>query len=814
MHRTLAALILILSIVFTGCSDDTLSPDNQISGHPKDSRSEHEFEVDDSRSKKSEPSVTDSTDLESFDKKSVELTATNNDFDRKSAPPESESNELSCDEHDGEVQHKLDVAYGDHTDQRLDIYWRKGVKRAPVMIYVHGGGWRKGDKSNVGNKPAFFNGNGWVFVSINYRLVPQVAFPDNICDVANSIHWVFCHIDRYGGDPQRIFIMGHSAGAHLVSLVATDPTYLEKYGRTLSDVKGVISLDTQAYDLVTMLDGWTSEVYTGAFGKDPRIHKAASPLHHVVAGRAIPPFMVCYSKGASPDRESRKRAARAKAFADKLAKAGFRVELVDASDRDHGEINQQFGLDSDTRVTGRAWDFLESLTSGATQPAWERSLTFDPDHGPVRPVNAMNLAAHKGKLYCGMATSMEKDRFSGKRSYVFVRESTEGDWKLDADFGPRTSRVGAMSSVRFEFNMKGERIPDGPVEVLVAFTLQLGQEESALQARILDDSTGKWLTVDLPTPHAVSPNVRCMAIHRDQKTGVQYLFVGASPDPLGIVKGVYDPEATGKIRWFPEVELVSNSASKRGSRGKWFGMASVDGKLFVSSARQIFRRIDGPQVRWVKVGHFSPDTVNLDSAPPRGLTAVPVPAGDSDWPEPEMLLFSAGGQMWRMRVPDDPSTEHTLKKELDIIAKVSAFTKDNVVFAEGAFNPIRFCKEQGGFWPIGFQVVYGVEGLEPRQRNPDSYRLKPQAWYLRRDTGGAYILEKIEEHGRTLFLARDFEISPFGDQALYACGYNGSYFKGSLGSAWVYTCRLTPTDTAHCPEGVNHPRVQDCQLKE
>jgi hypothetical protein len=285
-----------------------------------------------------------------------------------------------------------------------------------------------------------------------------------------------------------------------------------------------------------------------------------------------------------------------------------------------------------------------------------------------------------------------------------------------------------------------------------------------------------------------------MALHRDRATGGQFLFVGASPTPLGIVKGAYDPGTPGKIRWFPEVELESISGKQPGSRGKWFGMASVDGKLFASSARQIFRRIDGPTSRWIQVASFSRQD-NIDSAPPRGLTAVPVIKGADAWKEPEMLLFSAAGRMWRMRAPDNPEDEHTLQMELDIISEASTHMNDLVVFAEGAFNRLRFCPEQGGFWPIGFQVVFGTEGVKPRERDRQSYRLKPQAWYLLRDTHGVYSLEKIEDGNRTLFLARDFEISPFGDHALYACGFNGSYFKGSLGTAWVYRRVFRPTDS-------------------
>jgi hypothetical protein len=316
-------------------------------------------------------------------------------------------------------------------------------------------------------------------VSTNYRLIPHAAFPENVSDVARAIDWVCRNISQYGGDPNKGFVMGHSAGAHLVSLVATDPTYLEKCGRTLKDIKGVISLDTQAYDLLEMLNGWTSDVYSDAFGKDPQMHRLASPQHHVDAERPIPSFLVCYSQGVPAERVSKKRAMRAAAFLEKLKQEGFRAELADASDRNHGEINQWFRLESDSKVTGTAWRSLEALASTPQMSVWQESLTFDPDNGIVRPGNAMNMTVHRGRLYCGMATSMEKDRFSGKSSYVFVKESADTAWKLDVDFGPGTARVGVMESVNFEFDAKGREIPNGPVAILYA-TLYGMEKEAGL----------------------------------------------------------------------------------------------------------------------------------------------------------------------------------------------------------------------------------------------------------------------------------------------------------------------------------------------
>ncbi len=98
---------------------------------------------------------------------------------------------------------KRDVAYGKHKDQRLDVYApRKAAEKAPVMVYVHGGGWMRGDKSAVGKKAEFFTGQGWVFVSVNYRLVPDGKHPRNVEDVATALAWVHERCTEYGGDPE------------------------------------------------------------------------------------------------------------------------------------------------------------------------------------------------------------------------------------------------------------------------------------------------------------------------------------------------------------------------------------------------------------------------------------------------------------------------------------------------------------------------------------------------------------------------------------------------------------------------------------
>jgi acetyl esterase/lipase len=127
---------------------------------------------------------------------------------------------------------KKDIPYvaGGHARQVLDIHSPQDAKNLPVVFWIHGGGWQTGDKSQVQIKPKAFNDKGFVFVSTNYRLLPEVDMGTIIRDVAKAIRWTHDHIAEHGGDPTRLFVMGHSAGAQLAAIVCTDDRYLKAEG--------------------------------------------------------------------------------------------------------------------------------------------------------------------------------------------------------------------------------------------------------------------------------------------------------------------------------------------------------------------------------------------------------------------------------------------------------------------------------------------------------------------------------------------------------------------------------------------------------
>ena len=127
-----------------------------------------------------------------------------------------------------------DIPYVENGHKRhvLDVYTpeNRPGKSLPVMFWIHGGGWQAGDKSDVALKPKALTERGFVFVSTNYRLLPEVEMDELIGDVARSIGWVHRNIARYGGDGTRIFVGGHSAGAQLAALICIDDRYLKKEG--------------------------------------------------------------------------------------------------------------------------------------------------------------------------------------------------------------------------------------------------------------------------------------------------------------------------------------------------------------------------------------------------------------------------------------------------------------------------------------------------------------------------------------------------------------------------------------------------------
>src|SRR5436305_5315046 len=202
---------------------------------------------------------------------------------------------------------KRDIPYADPPRERqvLDVYAPPGAKNLPVVFWIHGGGWQTGDKKDVQLKPQAFTEKGFVFVSTNYRLLPSVDMGTIVRDVAKSLGWVHKHIAEYGGDPNRLLVMGHSAGAQLAALVCTDDRYLKAEGVSLSAVKGCVPVDGDTYDVPAISEVAETRCrahglplptfgHRQKFGNDPVKHKDFSAVTHVAKDKGIPPFFILH----------------------------------------------------------------------------------------------------------------------------------------------------------------------------------------------------------------------------------------------------------------------------------------------------------------------------------------------------------------------------------------------------------------------------------------------------------------------------------------------------------------------------------------
>lgn len=236
----------------------------------------------------------------------------------------------------------------------LDIYLPKSDQNHPIVIYFHGGAWRGGDKKEVGYKPEAFTGKGYTFISVNYRLSPEVQHPVHVQDVAKAIAWVYQNAAIYQSDPNRIFLMGHSAGAHLAALVATDGRYLEAEGLTFSLLKGIILLDGGGYDIPRIIEFHQllyGRVYTIPFGEDPVVWRDASPITHVAEGKGIPPFLIIYVGNREISR------LKAEWLSQALQEAEVATKVLGASDKTHDSLDQELGKPGD-EITKQVFDFL------------------------------------------------------------------------------------------------------------------------------------------------------------------------------------------------------------------------------------------------------------------------------------------------------------------------------------------------------------------------------------------------------------------------------------------------------------------------
>lgn len=258
-----------------------------------------------------------------------------------------------------------DVPYAgvaDDPKRTLDVYAPDGAKGLPVVFWIHGGGWQTGDKTDVKLKPQWFMDQGFVFVSVNYRLLPDVDMGTLTRDVAKAFRWVHDHAAEHGGDPNRVLVGGHSAGAQLAALICTDDKYLKAEGVSFDVLEGCIPVDGDTYDIPAIIElaetRWRLHGtpphefgHRKKFGDDPALHRDFSPVHHVAKDKGIPPFLILHVAD-HPD-----VSAQAFRLAAVLKEAGVPARTFAAQDTTHVKLNDNLGLPDDP-ATKAVLEFL------------------------------------------------------------------------------------------------------------------------------------------------------------------------------------------------------------------------------------------------------------------------------------------------------------------------------------------------------------------------------------------------------------------------------------------------------------------------
>lgn len=282
----------------------------------------------------------------------------------------------------------LDIPY--RTDERvnpafnsLDVYVPRNATNAPVLMFVHGGSWAFGDKYLLDTaKLPFLVSLGYVVVSTNYRLSSDtVMHPVHVNDVALALEWIIDNIHQFGGDPNGIYLMGHSAGAHLVSLLTLSDEFLADAGLDRSLIRGVVLVDTAAFDMVKTMESLKntpSSYFHSAFGDKMETWVHASPFHQIQEDRQYPPFLIlAASPVLMPIADQLKvvrdrKWERVMTFSEKLRRSGTNVYTVDAMQyKSHRSIDDDLGKTKDlpTLVVQEFLNFSEAVRLNRKLPS-------------------------------------------------------------------------------------------------------------------------------------------------------------------------------------------------------------------------------------------------------------------------------------------------------------------------------------------------------------------------------------------------------------------------------------------------------------
>ncbi len=291
--------------------------------------------------------------------------------------------------------------------QSLDVHAPAAGNRHPIIVWLHGGGMKGGDKAQAGItvlKPDFFLSRGYVFASVNYRLAPEQKHPAQAEDTAAALAWLHDHAAEFGGDPERLFLIGISAGAQLAAVVSTNERFLARHQKPLGIVKGAVILDIGSFDIPTLIEQAREKApemyrYTFRDGGTREDWIDCSPFYHVRRGKGIPPMLLYYVAGRDHHAAENKR------FAERMKAEGCEVTVLAAEGKTHLRIELEIGLTGDV-PTAEIVKFIDlQKEKASTRTKWGcpdltdtglGSKTKDPHEDPDEKTIRWKVALQRG----------------------------------------------------------------------------------------------------------------------------------------------------------------------------------------------------------------------------------------------------------------------------------------------------------------------------------------------------------------------------------------------------------------------------------
>lgn len=411
----------------------------------------------------------------------------------------------------------------------------------------------------------------------------------------------------------------------------------------------------------------------------------------------------------------------------------------------------------------------------------------DQNENLVAGTEVMYLVPHKGRLYAATSLWMEKDQSIPKACQVLVLDSPKGQWRVERRFTVNNLRYGTLREVTFSTGDHGQAI--APVSLLLAAP---DVRRGPLKVFCREDETGEWSASELGTVTNYA-TTRSIGLHRDKVTGIDHIFAGT--DKLGVIGGVYDPAALGRIRW----EKAAEFETPAGERVMSF--CECNGIFYCATSRHIFRRTDGAAPAWKEVYFCEKETKPTGI---RGLSAVPKPGGNG-----EVLWFAALSMARRL----DPTDVYKETIELDIPAFLTQKLGVKVTYALSAYNELTPYVMPGTgetLWLFGFECCHpaAVVNANPRlkarvqiKESPRRVYFAGEARYCIRHAKGldvSYEVAEITDPRQPLLVStRVIAVSPFPEdqgKAFYFGGFDCNSVP-SHNTAWVYRGTLATETT-------------------